>query len=145
MKKVLALLFMFTILVIGVVGCGGPEEKNSPADYIDRIELFGVEDGTAYYEVYLTSDVPWSDNQEWQEELVAIAIVQSLDRPDAKDSDSFNVMGFQKDGNAIFSWNGDSEYGGKVLYYCEDGRFDRDDWILPDRLKDAQETLTHTP
>ena len=117
MKKLIALC-LASSLILSLTACGAPE----PSECIEDISLFTIEDGTAYYDVYLTDDIDWPELTTGdQREIALYAINECRDRAKAS-ADDCTVMGYQ-DGIIAFSWGGVDGIT-KIRMYDEDGALD---------------------
>lgn len=117
MKKLIALCLAVS-LALTLAACGGVE----PSECIENISLFAVEDGTAYYDVYLTDDMDWPELSTGDQTDIALyAINECRDRA-AASGDDCNVTGYQN-GIIAFSWGGVDGIT-KIRIYDEEGAFD---------------------
>lgn len=119
MKKRIALCLAGSLaLTLALAACGSPE----PSESIREISLLSTEDGTAYYDVYLTDDVDWAKLTSGDQADIALyAINECRDRA-AASGDDCTVIGYQ-DGVIAFSWGGVDGIT-KIRMYDEKGAFD---------------------
>ena len=73
MKKILSFL-LITLLSLSLISCGSAtsESKNGDTDYSSNISitsLFGIEDGVVYWDVYLSADTDWGNDDKLMEDL----------------------------------------------------------------------------
>jgi hypothetical protein len=79
-----------------LIGCGEAEEPSAePTSHIDRTEVWAEEDGTVYYNVYLTEDTEWEgyDSLDIAKEALAEVFTSDADH----DYSHIAITGFEAD------------------------------------------------
>ena len=124
-KRILSCLLVFA-MSISLFACGSKDEPKTEkseavqeaeveepeepeavgiekyADSIDRIELFGIEDGVIYWDVYFKDGVKWSSTYE-SADLAREAIKECYQREENGDNLLY-VTGWEHNNNIAFSW-----------------------------------------
>ena len=128
-RKILALLAS-AAMCVSMVACSSPE----PEECISDISLFAIEDGVAYYDVYLTDDIDWPDMTSGDQSDIALYAINKCRSMEKSTRNDCNVTGYQ-DGVIAFSWGGVDGIT-KIRMYNEEGALDytwelsADDWEL---------------
>lgn len=110
MKKILSFL-LIALLSLSLISCGSTtsESKNGDTDYssnISKTSLFGIEDGVVYWDVYLSADTDWGNDDNFMEGLALYAIKKCLENDENNGFSSFSVFCYQNSGQLAFSWGG---------------------------------------
>ena len=125
MKKLISLCFMGA-LVLSLCACGSVD----PSECVEDISLFGIEDGTAYYDVSLTDDTNWADMTSKEQADIALYAINRCRDLEESTGNNCNVTGW-KDGVIAFSWGGVDGVA-EIRMYDEDGTLDHT-WDLSDK------------
>ena len=144
MKKILSFL-LIALLSLSLISCGSTtsESKSNDTDYssnISKISLFGIEDGVVYWDVYLSADTDWGDDDNFMEGLALYAIKKCIDDDESSGFSSFNIMGYENDGNTAFSWGGID--GTDEIRFYKDGAHTFNYKLTSDQYKDLLGSVT---
>lgn len=143
MKKILSFL-LITLLSLSLISCGSAtsESKNGDIDYSSNISitsLFGIEDGVVYWDVYLSADTDWGNDDNFMEDLALYAIKKCIDDDESSGFSSFNIMGYENNGNTAFSWGGID--GTDEIRFYKDGAHTFNYQLTSDQYKDLLGTV----
>jgi hypothetical protein len=144
MKKILSFL-LIALLSLSLISCGSTtsESKSNDTDYlsnISKISLFGIEDGVVYWDVNLSADTDWGDDDNFMEGLALYAIKKCIDDDESSGFSSFNIMGYENDGNTAFSWGGID--GTDEIRFYKDGAHTFNYKLTSDQYKDLLGSVT---
>lgn len=92
--------------------------------HVKSVQLFGVENTIAYYDVHITSSTAWNWNIAGEQDridLVARAIEVCAGKYVNDGAKLYEIMGYTEDGHVAFSWRG----GATVKIYI-DGKHDHE-------------------
>lgn len=118
MKLKIFALMLCAVLCLSLTSCGAPE----PSECIKDISLTASENGTSYYDVYLTADIEWAELTSGSQSDIALYAINECRSRAAALGDECMVTGWY-DGVIAFSWGGvDGDL--KIRMYDEEGRFE---------------------
>lgn len=144
MKKILSLI-LIAILSLSLISCGSTtsESKDDVTDYspnLSKISLLGIEDGIVYWDVYLSANTTWDNDDNFMEGLALYAIKKCIEDDKSKGFSSFNIMGYENDGNIAFSWGGIN--GTDEIRFYKDSAHTFNYKLASDQYKDLFESVT---
>ena len=131
-----AIGFMAIAVAVIIFVCSANSEEivKYPCDYVSEIEFLKVESRVLYYNVYLTADTKWKDNEVLQEVIAKYAITQCHNEASLKKLVKFVAIGYENNGNVAFSWDGRVISLHQILYY-EDGVYSHNYYMKTSELQ----------
>ena len=125
-------ILLIALMMMLLIGCGGEEEPAAaPTSHIDRTEVWAEEDGTVYYNVYLTEDTEWEgfDSLDIAKEALAEVFTSDADH----DYAHIAITGFEADGDQAFT------FSDHTITFFKDGESDYSWELTSDELTKLSE------
>ncbi len=129
MKKLIGLILTLTV-VFSFSACSSVE----PSEAVERIELFGIENGIAYYDAYFIDDVDWENSDSDHVPIAIETIRRCKDMAEAEGVERCMVTGMDANGNTAFSWGGID--GEMVIRIYEENMFDYEYFVTEGDLEE---------